>query len=217
MTYALRHGISYCVVGETPIFLDEIGNRYFTLSEDLSSAFLDLANSAGCEGRMLDRLIGKGVLVAATKPGPVAPTVPRAPKSSSSYITRGRCDPLDVLRAVISQRTALTRIKKGHLSHSLDRIRRVKAKIPSLETPPTAIERPIRAFEVAKLFFGHADRCLPRSIALTEHLVRRGISADLILGVTVIPFAAHAWVQLHDIVLNDAVEEVRKYTPVLRV
>jgi hypothetical protein len=217
MTYALRHGISYCAVGGKPIFLDEIGDRYFTLSDDLSSAFLDLANSARCGGCVLDRLIGKGVLVAATTPGPLAPTVTHEPKSSSPYITRGRCSPFDVLRAVIGQRTALTRIKKGQLSHSLDRIRRAKAKMPSLAAAPAAIERPTRAFEVAKLFFGHADRCLPRSIALTEHLLGKGIGAELVLGVTAIPFAAHAWVQVDDVVLNDGVEEVCKYTPVLRV
>ena len=60
-----------------------------------------------------------------------------------------------------------------------------------------------------------ADRCLSRSIALALCLARHHCRANVILGVKLAPFAAHCWAQHGDAVLNDELEEVRRYQPIL--
>jgi hypothetical protein len=59
------------------------------------------------------------------------------------------------------------------------------------------------------------DRCLPQSIAITRHLRRRSIPAILVLGVSGRPFAAHSWVQVEDMVINDTVDHASRFTPIL--
>lgn len=76
-------------------------------------------------------------------------------------------------------------------------------------------QRDIRAFQHARLLRTAADRCLPRSIALALCLARHGCRVHVVLGVKLAPFAAHCWAQNRGEVLNDELEEVRRYTPIL--
>ena len=75
--------------------------------------------------------------------------------------------------------------------------------------------RTIRAFEYARLLRTAADRCLPRSIALALCLASDGMRANVVVGVRLAPFGAHCWVQQGGDVLNDSVEEVLCYRPIL--
>jgi len=50
---------------------------------------------------------------------------------------------------------------------------------------------------------------------LTQIALSRGLAADLVVGVRLNPFAAHSWVQAGSHVLNDRMDSVRTYTPVL--
>jgi hypothetical protein len=59
--------------------------------------------------------------------------------------------------------------------------------------------------------------CLLDSLALLDCLARRDVFADLIFGVKVHPFGAHCWVQVDDIVLNEAMDHVQAHTPILIV
>ncbi len=59
-----------------------------------------------------------------------------------------------------------------------------------------------------------ANRCLSRSIALVQRLAQLGCAAHLVMAVRAAPFAAHSWVQVDDIVLNDTPEEVSRYSPI---
>ena len=45
----------------------------------------------------------------------------------------------------------------------------------------------------------------------------RLLSAFLVIGVTASPFGAHAWVQIGDVVLNDSVDRVRRFVPILTI
>lgn len=57
--------------------------------------------------------------------------------------------------------------------------------------------------------------CLRRSALLLAFLRRRGLAARWVFGVRVWPFRAHCWVQIDDLCLNDDVERLRAYTPIL--
>jgi hypothetical protein len=67
------------------------------------------------------------------------------------------------------------------------------------------------------LAFTSRNRCLFDSIALVLFLARNDLATHLVIGVTVRPFAAHAWVQDRCDVLSDLHENVRRFTPILIV
>jgi hypothetical protein len=52
---------------------------------------------------------------------------------------------------------------------------------------------------------------------LSEFLARHGIHPVWIFGVQARPFAAHCWLQLNGTVLNDTVDHVIGYTPIMAV
>lgn len=64
-------------------------------------------------------------------------------------------------------------------------------------------------------FYTARDACLLDSLVMTSVLRRHKIDARLHIGVAVAPFSAHAWVQVGSCVLDDTVEHVCEYTPIL--
>jgi hypothetical protein len=64
-------------------------------------------------------------------------------------------------------------------------------------------------------FLGASDRCLPRAVALRLDLARRGIRSQMLIGVRGAPFAAHAWVQHGELLINDECELVRIFSPIV--
>lgn len=61
------------------------------------------------------------------------------------------------------------------------------------------------------------DSCLSRSLTIRRFLLYHRISAKLVIGVRLVPFTAHAWIQLGTIVVNDAVDHVRSFTPIMEL
>jgi hypothetical protein len=59
--------------------------------------------------------------------------------------------------------------------------------------------------------------CLLDSLSLLRFLSRRGLSTNIVFGVTPEPFAAHCWVQAGDMVLNEALFDTHAYTPIRMV
>jgi hypothetical protein len=58
------------------------------------------------------------------------------------------------------------------------------------------------------------DACLFDSLALLNFLERCGYYPTWILGVATRPFGAHSWLQAGSLVLNDSLENIRRYTPI---
>jgi hypothetical protein len=46
-------------------------------------------------------------------------------------------------------------------------------------------------------------------------MIAKGIRPDVVLGVQLGPFSAHCWVQHEDRLVNDRVDMVRTFTPIL--
>ena len=53
--------------------------------------------------------------------------------------------------------------------------------------------------------------------ALIEFLAGDGVAADWVFGVRAQPFQAHCWVEVGTLLLSDALECIRGFTPILRV
>lgn len=59
--------------------------------------------------------------------------------------------------------------------------------------------------------------CLFDSLALLECFARHRLFPDWVFGIQAEPFEAHCWLQHKDIVLNDLVERVRNYVPIMSI
>jgi len=60
-----------------------------------------------------------------------------------------------------------------------------------------------------------SGKCLLRAFMLLRFLRRHGRDAFWVFGVATWPFRAHCWLQVEDVVLDDDVERVRAFTPIL--
>lgn len=65
----------------------------------------------------------------------------------------------------------------------------------------------------AAAFFPGRAECLEQSIVLLVMLRRRGLAAELRLGVQPMPFTAHAWVELHGRPVNEVEDFVARLAP----
>jgi hypothetical protein len=66
-------------------------------------------------------------------------------------------------------------------------------------------------------FFAAKDACLFDALALSEYLAAYRVYPRWVFGVQARPFAAHCWLQLNGIVLNDTADHVRRYAPIMIV
>jgi hypothetical protein len=66
------------------------------------------------------------------------------------------------------------------------------------------------------LYTGH-DACLLDSFTLRLFLARYGLAPRWVFGVRMTPFGAHCWLQQDTVVINDAPEHVRGFTPIMVV
>lgn len=82
---------------------------------------------------------------------------------------------------------------------------------------PVDLDAILAASRATHAWIGEADRCLMKSIALYRLLIMKGITAELVIGVRLAPFSAHCWVQKDGAVLNDRIERVRLFTPIVSV
>ena len=73
------------------------------------------------------------------------------------------------------------------------------------------------AFDRTKVVRPLADRCLVSSLAFLDVAFSRGLDARLVLGVFAAPFSAHCWVQVGDTVMNDRLDYVQSFTPIVAI
>lgn len=86
--------------------------------------------------------------------------------------------------------------------------------------PPAASGRLIEAVAAFRRWAPWAPfqgQCLYRSYALLHWLRRQGMDAHWVFGVQTWPFAAHCWLQVEALVLDDAAEATGAYSPILVV
>jgi len=93
-------------------------------------------------------------------------------------------------------------------------VHRFVGRIPlrrRLDTRP--VDDLVRIVDRAAIHYPRELLCLRRSAAITWMLRRHGHTAEMVVGASIIPFAAHAWVELGGRIINDNENEVRaRYT-----
>lgn len=215
--YALRPGLSFCVIDDTTLFLDVPRDRYFALSPDLSRTFADIADALRM-GRMIDPtltrpLLARNVLIetgGSHRSWVPTLTPPRTEWRSPSVDQPGLGS---VLRALLCITRTCIRLQLLPLRAVVGAERAEPSRLP---TSDRKLDRLMTAFSSSLKIWPWQLECLPMSIALQTFLAACDVDADLIFAVKLNPFAAHCWVQIGDRVMGDTLEHVSPFTPIRR-
>jgi hypothetical protein len=95
--------------------------------------------------------------------------------------------------------------------------RRKRRVLRSRSTVPVeSVAELVCAFRrVQRLVYTNRSACLFDSFALFWFLTAYNVSPTLVIGVIPAPFAAHCWLQVGDEVVNDTLDHVERYEPIL--
>jgi hypothetical protein len=116
--------------------------------------------------------------------------------------------------ALLAIRVALRTVG---LRRTMDAARSLAAgTCPRPESASALIDATVERVATAAAFFPGRALCLEQSLALYYHLRRRGISAELRLGVRHTPFAAHAWVEYRGEPLHEQRDFINQFVPLPR-
>ena len=220
MGLMLRPGVSYCEVAGRLMFLDLQTDRYFCLGRRAEAAFRAASAGPVAAGEQDEALLPL------TQSGLVIPTSDDSRPSACRGLATAVTSLLDDMQARAPVRLKLAALRDLTAAHFalrwrplnvvLGRLAQQKSRAaPYLSAGHVTAQAVAAAFDWSSAIVRSHDRCLPRSIAVAQRLVRLGISADLVVGVSLYPFAAHSWVQCSSALVNDRLDGVRHFTPIL--
>lgn len=221
MGLALKPDVYFCLANDVPVFLDVTADRYVTLPTDLSDRFLAILCKTGsplsCDMEAVE-LLETGLFIETTERSEeIAPTGHPLPTRSALEFDLPMAHLSRVAVAGISQLFTTARRKTSTLSQNLEALRQRREPSQLGEAMQAKAYECVHAFLMTRRLVPTQNRCLQRSIALIEFLSWHGIFPTLVIGVRMQPFGAHAWAQMEDVVLNDYLDEVLVYTPILAV
>jgi len=218
MRYNLRPNLSYCVIDGQAIFLDIDEDRYFRLDGSLQDAFLAYVNAEGGNASCVGALVDRGILVPGSAtdhhPDRIQPVSRSALELDTGSGPVGIVAILRVLAIVWRMRRQLARQR---FKVVLDELVLYREMCQRHGTTPSCEAQTLdaaRLFNRCRLYVPVSTSCLLDSLAMTRYLAANGITANIVIGVTRDPFAAHCWVQYGDVVLNDTVGNVTAHTPI---
>lgn len=221
MHLRLRDGLHFCKCAERIIFLDVHTDRYFALSGQVDLAFQAwIAGEVSTQepGGHLNSLIGTGLLVPAPGEAKIGESSSLEPAKRDFYArVVGRVGVTGAKAFLLryrARRSMRTQSFRAVLRDVSDR----KAALTSITNDAVGeISLACKAFGSTSWAFRARDQCVPESIAFHRLCLDRGVPATLVIGVKVNPFAAHCWVQHGDVVINDRMERIRQFTPILEI
>jgi hypothetical protein len=110
-------------------------------------------------------------------------------------------------------------LRKKNLFGTLSRIERRRLHVPlsAAICNVTYASTLIAAFKELRPLYPRPYLCLFDSLALLEFLASYRVFPQMVFGVVADPFQAHCWLQEGNVVLNDDIERVGKYKPILSV
>jgi Transglutaminase-like superfamily len=186
-------------------------------------ALVQQVNRGALSG-VVSLLLEKGILVLDAAGGkPAEVTVAEAPSrdlSDEDLDERPRVGPRLLSRFIASAIRARLLLKHRTFEAVIERVRDRTQRRPA--TRPRLVETELYGLVAAfsrlrPFFFSAKDACLFDALSLSEFLAGYGVFPRWVFGVQARPFGAHCWLQLNGVVLNDTVDHVKRYTPIMVV
>lgn len=206
--------VSSCEIDGQVIFLDVLADRYSRL--DLATATLITSGriqELRPEVRQhLDRL---GWLNRKPVTGRSSCVdLVRASREHSAEFEPGAPSVQQILSAFLSLLSARVAIARTNLDTLLRSVERKNLMAGETRQAAGARSDLISSFEYVERAATRKDRCLLRAIGLQHFLAKQGYESTLVFGVRLNPFEAHCWLQDGDLILNDTIEMVGRFTPI---
>lgn len=222
MGLSLRPGLHFCVANGRTALLDVTHDRYLALPDTLDLAFQALVlgtDAALIEASSIDNLIEQGVLVKSKGESLLAAPAPLKRPTASLLDTPldGQIDPWMFTNAYIAQRHAVKRSDALCLRAIVEAITDdLNGVGPARALPANRRAlRALRSYLATRWLVSTRDQCLVQSATLYHFLARYSWRPQFVIAVRMAPFAAHAWLQDGKMVLNDRLDHVLPYTPIL--
>jgi len=234
--YLLRHHVFACMQGEQAILLDLRHDQYLALdgesTQHLGEAVIEWpATVSGQCGALqaiegtIQQLLSRDLLTLNPrdgKPG-AAVSIPVPTRTllvpfeipGDSAQTSKRLRPLRVAAVLGAAIRAKLWLRLRGIEWIVNTLTRKAARSALDET--LAAELVSLFFDTRPFLFSARNACLFDSLALLLFLRRFGVCPAWTFGVRTGPFAAHCWLQSGSVVLNDSVDNVRSYTPIMAV
>ena len=196
----LARDVHAALADDRVVFLDVGRDRYFKLGKAQTKLLAEVTSER--RDRLVDQLVQKGL--AATSVTDVA--VSR--EDSFAPLSRPRGD--GVVDVVGACHWAARTLRTRSLREILAWARRARA--PADNVRRTLVSR----FLALRPLYPRDYNCLFDSLALSRFLRERCASGDWVFGVRGAPFAAHCWVEIEGVPVNDDPDFVAPYVPILR-
>lgn len=214
------------------MFLDLRHDKYFCLTRDQTVALVPLLAGWSEPGSKLETtrsdfaLVGvlralehKQLITQASNGKPV----PRADIASPRSDCLSELNPVpsiragDLLRIYRSGVVAAVNLKFRSIENTVRGVRHRRSLSKPSDAETQRYPEIVARFHFLRRYYARRHLCLFDSLALLEFLASYRMFPQWVFGVRMEPFSAHCWVQDNDVILNDTVENVRAYTPIMVV
>jgi Transglutaminase-like superfamily len=222
-----------CVDGEHVILLDLSTDKYMSLPR-AQAAHLHgvvpgwpVSGPAGLDGtrdEAIRALVERQLLTADAHRGktaaPLELSIPTSECVPQIEDARPVVGIVDVYRFAKFSIVAAVALRLLPLADVIRRIRRrthAKARVGATTAEVSMREAVAKFVQLRLLFAPTKDTCLVDAIALRGFLAQYGFRSNLVFGVRASPFHAHCWLQVGDVVINDTIESIARFKPIMLV
>lgn len=210
--WALARDVHLAKVDDDVVFLDVDRDAYFCLAG--SSAQIALTETGGLavgDPSLAEDLEQAGLILSdPSERQAVRPRIP-TPTESALRWTYPAPRAADVAVGI----AAIADVLAAYRGRSLKQILAAVGPATAPAPPTAATLELVDRFHAWIPFAPVSGKCLLRSFILRRLLERRGLSAAWVFGVATWPFSAHCWLQAGEVVLDDTIERVSRFTPIL--
>lgn len=231
--YLSKHAFA-CLSGTSVVLLDLKADRYLALDASRACALDGLvagwpslamaasSPSANAGDRIAASMVKRGLLTSEPSQGktltppPVAEPVDTAIDLADAHETPLRLKHL--LSFAVALTTAGFNLRFRSMQWIVDDVRRRRVKVlGGDDQDELSVRDQARLFDRMRAFtYNTRDACLLDSLAMLYFLLREGLQPQWVIGVRSSPsFMAHSWLQHGGTVLNDSIDHVSVYTPIM--
>jgi Transglutaminase-like superfamily len=227
----LAEHVRACRVGDQVILLDLRRNRYLGVASRAAEApgswvdgwppttdGAEIATILGPSETTCQSLLAQGLLSIrpARRAGVAPPAAPLDTLDADDLVPMARVGTLRLLRCLRSAALASIWLRSRTLQQIESSLAHRRASASIDGGAARALRESVAAYLTLRPLLATAqDRCLHDSLALVLFLGGERLAAHCVIGVRTRPFAAHAWAQSGNLVLNDAHETAHRYKPIL--
>jgi hypothetical protein len=219
----------FCLSDGAFIFLDARADRYFAFVGAQARLFSEIVTTnrtsqlSAQAGQLANHLVGKGLLLSPPATGrPVlacTTPLPNASRFEHACLLAGSADAAEWSPMLIALVRSWTLKRLHSLRGTISGARHWKFGVLAgqAKTLDEVTGLTAQFLALAPFLFTTKDACLFRSLFLMRFLAEHQIAATWTFGVRLAPFGAHCWIEYDGAVLNDHLEHVAGFTPILAI